>query len=96
MLLSSMQSKCTEVLFGFLCVAIFLACLLMRLTVSNILTGNATEEEIKSSFLETLEDACSSPNEVLFCEFDNYYEGLSIGIMDDEDFVNTLRNPWGI
>ncbi|XP_062990793.1 calcyphosin-2 isoform X2 [Elgaria multicarinata webbii] len=61
-----------------------------------VVAGNATEEEIKSSFLETLEDACSNPNEVLFCEFEGYYEGLSIGIMDDEDFVNTLKNPWGI
>ncbi|XP_062838811.1 calcyphosin-2 [Anolis carolinensis] len=61
-----------------------------------VLAGNATEEEVKSSFLETLEDACSNPNEVSFSEFEDYYEGLSIGIVDDEDFVNTLRNPWGI
>ncbi|XP_067325200.1 calcyphosin-2 isoform X2 [Anolis sagrei] len=61
-----------------------------------VLAGNATEGEVKSSFLETLEDACSNPNEVSFSEFEDYYEGLSIGIMDDEDFVNTLRNPWGI
>uniref|UniRef100_A0A6J0UJ59 Calcyphosin-2 isoform X1 n=3 Tax=Pogona vitticeps TaxID=103695 RepID=A0A6J0UJ59_9SAUR len=61
-----------------------------------VLAGNATEEEIKSSFLETLEDACSNPNEVSFCEFEDYYEGLSIGIMDDDDFVNILKNPWGI
>ncbi|KAJ6651430.1 hypothetical protein lerEdw1_021003 [Lerista edwardsae] len=61
-----------------------------------VLTGNATEEEIKSSFLETLQDACTNPNEVSFSEFEDYYEGLSIGIMADEDFVNTLRNPWGI
>ncbi|KAG8137894.1 hypothetical protein E2320_003844 [Naja naja] len=58
--------------------------------------SNATEEEIKSSFLETLEDACSNPNEVSFGEFEDYYEGLSIGILDDEDFINILRNPWGI
>lgn len=62
----------------------------------NILTGNATEEEIKSSFLETLEDVCSNPSEVSFGEFEDYYEGLSIGILDDEDFINILRNPWGI
>ncbi|XP_042326591.1 calcyphosin-2 isoform X2 [Sceloporus undulatus] len=61
-----------------------------------ILADSATEEEIKSAFLETLKDACSNPHEVSFSEFEDYYEGLSIGIMDDEDFVNTLRNPWGI
>uniref|UniRef100_A0A8C5RVG8 Calcyphosine 2 n=1 Tax=Laticauda laticaudata TaxID=8630 RepID=A0A8C5RVG8_LATLA len=61
-----------------------------------VIAGNATEEEIKSSFLETLEDACSNPSEVSFGEFEDYYEGLSIGILDDEDFINILRNPWGI
>lgn len=59
-------------------------------------TGKATEEEIKSSFLETLGESCSNPNEVSYSEFEDYYEGLSIGIMDDDDFVNIVRNPWGI
>ncbi|XP_032622895.1 calcyphosin-2 isoform X3 [Chelonoidis abingdonii] len=63
---------------------------------SRVLSGDATEEEIKSSFLETLEDACSNSSEVSYCEFEDFYEGLSIGIMDDEDFVNILRNAWGI
>ncbi|XP_065415125.1 calcyphosin-2 isoform X2 [Chrysemys picta bellii] len=63
---------------------------------SRVLSGVATEEEIKSSFLETLEDACINSSEVSYCEFEDYYEGLSIGIMDDEDFVNILRNAWGI
>nr|XP_009929862.1 PREDICTED: calcyphosin-2 [Opisthocomus hoazin] len=61
-----------------------------------ILAGKATEEEIKSSFLETLGESCSNPNEVSYSEFEDYYEGLSVGIMDDDDFVNILRNPWGI
>ncbi|XP_026523498.1 calcyphosin-2 isoform X1 [Notechis scutatus] len=61
-----------------------------------VIAGNATQEEIKSSFLETLEDACSNPSEVSFGEFEDYYEGLSIGILDDEDFINILRNSWGI
>ncbi|XP_074913810.1 calcyphosin-2 [Buteo buteo] len=61
-----------------------------------VLAGKATEEEIKSSFLETLGESCSNPNEVSYSEFEDYYEGLSFGIMDDDDFVNILRNPWGI
>ncbi|XP_064305837.1 calcyphosin-2 isoform X1 [Phalacrocorax carbo] len=61
-----------------------------------VLAGKATEEEIKSSFLETLGESCSNPSEVSYSEFEDYYEGLSIGIMDDDDFVNILRNPWGI
>ncbi|XP_067416022.1 calcyphosin-2 isoform X1 [Emydura macquarii macquarii] len=63
---------------------------------SRVLSGDATEEEIKSSFLETLADTCSNPGEVSYCEFEDYYEGLSTGILDDEDFVNILKNAWGI
>ncbi|XP_008542627.1 calcyphosin-2 isoform X1 [Equus przewalskii] len=61
-----------------------------------VISGHSTEEEIKSSFLETLKDACSKSDEVSYGEFEDFYEGLSIGIADDEDFVNVLRIPWGI
>ncbi|XP_004676566.1 PREDICTED: calcyphosin-2 [Condylura cristata] len=61
-----------------------------------VISGHSTEEEIKSSFLETLKDACSKSDEVSYGEFEDYYEGLSLGIVDDEDFVNILRAPWGI
>ncbi|KAM9311693.1 calcyphosin-2 [Gastrophryne carolinensis] len=61
-----------------------------------VLSGSATEEEIKSAFLETLENACSNPREVNYSEFEDYYEALSIDIMCDEDFINILRNSWGI
>nr|XP_033807609.1 calcyphosin-2 isoform X2 [Geotrypetes seraphini] len=61
-----------------------------------VLAGTATEDVIKSALLETLVDACSNPNEVSYCEFEDYYEGLSLAISDDEDFVNILRNSWGV
>ncbi|KAM3926942.1 calcyphosin-2 [Leptodactylus fuscus] len=61
-----------------------------------VLAGSSSEEEIKSAFLETLENACSNPQEVSYSEFEDYYEGLSFGIMSDEDFINILRNSWGI
>ncbi|XP_061852437.1 calcyphosin-2 isoform X2 [Colius striatus] len=61
-----------------------------------VVSGKATEEEITSSFLETLGESCSNPNEVSYSEFEDYYEGLSLGIMEDDDFANILRNPWGI
>ncbi|PNJ63597.1 calcyphosin-2 isoform X11 [Pongo abelii] len=63
---------------------------------SQVISGHSTEEEIISSFLETLKVACSKSDEVSYGEFEDYYEGLSIGIVDDEDFVNILRTPWGI
>ncbi|KAM5253463.1 calcyphosin-2 isoform 2-T2 [Hipposideros larvatus] len=61
-----------------------------------VISGHFTEEQIKSSFLETLKDACNNSDEVSYGEFEDYYEGLSIGIVNDEDFVNILRTPWGI
>ncbi|XP_030816263.1 calcyphosin-2 isoform X1 [Geospiza fortis] len=61
-----------------------------------VLAGKTAEEEIKSSFLEALGESCSNPNEVSYSEFEDYYEGLSFGIVGDDDFVNILRNSWGI
>ncbi|XP_078534259.1 calcyphosin-2 isoform X1 [Lissotriton helveticus] len=61
-----------------------------------VLSGAATEDEIRNALLETLKEACRDPHEVSYCEFEDYYEGLSIGIFKDEDFVNILRNSWGI
>ncbi|XP_068132758.1 calcyphosin-2 isoform X2 [Hyperolius riggenbachi] len=61
-----------------------------------VLAGSASEEEIKSAFLETLESACSNSQEISYSEFEDYYEGLSIGILSDEDFMNILRNCWGV
>ncbi|XP_054436270.1 calcyphosin-2 isoform X2 [Pteronotus mesoamericanus] len=61
-----------------------------------VISGHSTEEEIKLSFLETLKDACSKSDEVSYGEFEDYYEGLSIGVVDDEHFVTILRTPWGI
>ncbi|XP_053319648.1 calcyphosin-2 [Spea bombifrons] len=61
-----------------------------------VLAGNSSEDEIKLAFLETLEEACMDRREVAYCEFEDYYEGLSLGILSDEDFINILRNSWGI
>ncbi|XP_055252076.1 calcyphosin-2 isoform X8 [Moschus berezovskii] len=61
-----------------------------------VISGHSTEEEIKSSFLETLKDACSKSDEVSYGEFEDYYEGLSTGIVDDEAFVTILCTPWGL
>ncbi|KAM4902059.1 LOW QUALITY PROTEIN: calcyphosin-2 [Sylvia borin] len=60
-----------------------------------VLTGKTAEEEIKS-ILEALGASCSNPNEVSYSEFEDYNEELSFGIMGDNDFVNILRNSWGI
>ncbi|XP_066113903.1 calcyphosin-2-like [Saccopteryx bilineata] len=61
-----------------------------------VISGHSTEEEIKLYFLETLKEVCSKSDEVSYGEFEDYYEGLSIEIVEDEDFVAILRTPWGI
>lgn len=35
-------------------------------------------------------------DEVSYVEFEEYYEGLSLSIDDDEDFYSVLRNTWTI
>uniref|UniRef100_W5NHD9 Calcyphosine 2 n=1 Tax=Lepisosteus oculatus TaxID=7918 RepID=W5NHD9_LEPOC len=58
--------------------------------------GEATEDQLRAGFVETLREACTNRNDVSYCEFEDYYEGLSIGISEDEDFANILKNSWGI
>ncbi|KAK7503125.1 hypothetical protein BaRGS_00005751 [Batillaria attramentaria] len=40
--------------------------------------------------------ASNKQEEVTFIEFEEYYEGLSLGVDDDKDFANILRNTWSI
>ena len=34
--------------------------------------------------------------EVTFGEFEEFYEGLSVGVANDDDFVNIIRNAWNV
>jgi len=34
--------------------------------------------------------------ELTFREFEEYYEGLSVSMSNDEDFCKVLRNAWSI
>lgn len=61
-----------------------------------VLSGESTEQQIQSAFLDTLQQGSASSKEVTYCEFESYYEGLSLGIANDEDFSNILRNCWGV
>ncbi|KAM4883195.1 calcyphosin-2 [Thomomys bottae] len=61
-----------------------------------VISGQSTEEEIKSAFLETMITVCRKSDEVSYSEFEDYYEGLSLGVTEDEDFVTIVRTPWGI
>ena len=46
-------------------------------------------------FLMSFENSWKK-GEVMYREFEEYYEGLSIGVNNDEDFVNILKNAWNI
>ncbi|KAJ8411234.1 hypothetical protein AAFF_G00172400 [Aldrovandia affinis] len=61
-----------------------------------VVSGESTEVELRAGFMRSLQDACLDSREVSYCEFEDYYEGLSIGIPDDQDFANILKNSWGI
>ncbi|XP_072914965.1 calcyphosin-2 isoform X2 [Hemitrygon akajei] len=61
-----------------------------------VLSGESSEQQVHLAFLDTLQEYCASLNEVTYCEFESYYEGLSLGIANDEDFANILRNCWGV
>ncbi|KAK7108451.1 calcyphosin-2-like [Littorina saxatilis] len=55
-------------------------------------------DSTKSALQSFLDEVRSSPKqeEVSFIEFEEYYEGLSLGVENDEHFANVLRNTWNI
>ncbi|KAL3882032.1 hypothetical protein ACJMK2_028413 [Sinanodonta woodiana] len=58
-------------------------------------TGQEREVSAMEAFLEAVTSS-SHQEEVSWVEFEEYYEGLSISIDDEEDFVTILRNTWTI
>nr|XP_022291385.1 calcyphosin-2-like isoform X2 [Crassostrea virginica] len=47
------------------------------------------------AFLEAV-TASSRQENVSYVEFEEYYEGLSLAIEEDQDFINILHNTWNI
>lgn len=60
-----------------------------------LIVGIMDEREVTRSFLESFEDGIMKDH-VTFEEFEDYYEGLSLGVRDDEEFANILRNAWSV
>ncbi len=52
-------------------------------------------EEILEEFLSSFE-FCQTKGDVTYSEFEDYYEGLSMGVTRDKDFENIVRNTWGV
>ncbi|XP_073183843.1 calcyphosin-2 isoform X5 [Lepidochelys kempii] len=61
---------------------------------SRVLSGDATEEEIKSSFLETLEDACSNSGEVSYLFRGQHKFLLSDKTCCSQEFEDNLEICW--
>ena len=61
-----------------------------------MILGEATEKEVLGSFLEMFGHKLGSEAEISWAEFEMYYEGLSLGIDEDPDFENILKNSWSI
>ncbi|XP_051952786.1 calcyphosin-2 isoform X1 [Xyrauchen texanus] len=47
-------------------------------------------------FLAFVQEAGKVTKSVSYAEFEDYYEGLSIEILDDEEYINNLRVTWSI
>jgi len=59
------------------------------------IAGECCEEEVIQMFLQTFESP-SVNGELIFREFEEYYEGLSVSMNSDGDFCKVLRNAWSI
>nr|XP_006815110.1 PREDICTED: LOW QUALITY PROTEIN: calcyphosin-2-like [Saccoglossus kowalevskii] len=57
--------------------------------------GNAREVDVLNNLLDSFEH-CKSSGEISYIDFEDYYEGLSLGIDDDELFTMMMKNCWGI
>ncbi len=55
-----------------------------------------TEANPNPDFLAFVWDAGKVTKTVSYAEFEDYYEGLSIEIPDDEEYINDLRAAWSI
>lgn len=59
-------------------------------------SNTALEANPNPDFLAFVWDAGKVSKTVSYAEFEDYYEGLSIEIPDDEEYINDLRAAWSI
>ncbi|KAK6191534.1 hypothetical protein SNE40_003198 [Patella caerulea] len=58
-------------------------------------TPHCGETSAIQAFLSSVRTS-PKQEEVSYTEFEEYYEGISVGLDSDEDFTNVLRNTWNI
>ncbi|XP_016099053.1 calcyphosin-2 [Sinocyclocheilus grahami] len=56
----------------------------------------ALEADLNPDLLAFVREAGKVTKTVSYAEFEDYYEGLSIEIPDDEEYINNLRATWSI
>lgn len=60
-----------------------------------VVSGEANDWEIEESFLSSFE-LCENRGQVTYAEFEDYYEGVSLGFESDQEFTAMMRNCWGV
>lgn len=58
--------------------------------------GLLTEAGPNPDILAFVRETGKVTRTVSYAEFEDYYEGLSIEIPDDEEYINNLRATWSI
>ncbi|KTF92697.1 hypothetical protein cypCar_00007980 [Cyprinus carpio] len=56
----------------------------------------ALKADLNPDFLAFVREAGKVTKTVSYAEFEDYYEGLSIEIPDDEEYISNLRATWSI
>nr|XP_058963199.1 calcyphosin-2-like isoform X2 [Pocillopora verrucosa] len=60
-----------------------------------VISGEAKEWEIEEAFLSAFQ-LCENKGQVTYAEFEDYYEGVSLGFESDQEFTAMMRNCWSI
>lgn len=68
----------------------------MKILLYHFHFGLLTEADPNPDILALVQEAGKVTKTVSYAEFEDYYEGLSIEIPDDEEYINNLRATWSI
>lgn len=68
----------------------------MKILLYHSYFGLLTEAVPNPDILAFVREAGKVTKTVSYAEFEDYYEGLSIEISDDEEYINNLRATWSI
>nr|XP_002126284.1 calcyphosin-2 [Ciona intestinalis] len=62
-----------------------------------VVADKFSETEMKENFMTSFNELSSKNNgQISYVEFDEYYEGVSLTVANDGDFINMMRNCWGV